>query len=85
MERPTYFVDEMVQGAFKTFKHEHLFEEKDGITTMTDKFVYTSPFGPLGKLADALFLKSYMTELLVKRNVVVKEFAEGGMWKDVLG
>lgn len=85
MQRPTYFVDEMVDGAFKSFKHEHLFEEMDGVTTMTDTFVYASPLGPLGKLADILFLEQYMTQLLVKRNEVVKEFAESGRWKEVLG
>lgn len=75
----------MVQGAFKSFWHEHRFQEADGITTMTDTFNYTSPLGPLGKLADVLFLEQYMTQLLVKRNVVVKEFAENGRWKEVLG
>jgi ligand-binding SRPBCC domain-containing protein len=84
MQRPTYFVDEMVQGAFKSFWHEHRFQEADGITTMTDTFTYTSPLGPLGKLADVLFLEKYMTQLLAKRNAVVKEFAENGRWKEVL-
>ena len=74
----------MVQGAFKSFKHEHHFEETDGITTMMDTFTYTSPLGPLGKLADVLFLEKYMTQLLAKRNAVVKEFAENGRWKEVL-
>lgn len=84
MQRPIYFVDEMVQGAFKSFKHEHRFQETDGITTMKDTFTYTSPLGVLGKLADALFLEQYMTQLLVKRNAVVKEFAESGRRKEVL-
>lgn len=29
---PHYFVDEMVSGAFKSFKHEHLFEVKGNYT-----------------------------------------------------
>ena len=85
MQRPTYFVDEMVQGAFKSFKHEHHFQETAGITTMMDTFVYASPLGLVGKLADTLFLEQYMTQLLAKRNEVVKEFAENGRWKEVLG
>ncbi len=85
MQRPDFFVDEMVQGAFKSFKHEHRFLETDGITNMMDKFTYTSPLGVLGKLADVLFLEQYMTQLLLKRNEVVKEFAESGRWKEVLG
>jgi len=43
---------------------------------MTDVFDYTSPYGFLGRLADALFLKRYMTNLLKERNSVIKAFAE---------
>src|SRR6478752_6011997 len=31
---PNYFVDEMVSGAFKRFKHEHHFEDDSGKTIM---------------------------------------------------
>lgn len=81
---PKYFVDEMVKGAFKEFKHEHHFAELNGGTLMTDVFDYTSPLGVLGRIADQLFLKSYMTELLTKRNRIVKEFAESERWKEIL-
>lgn len=83
-DRPNYFVDEMQKGAFKRFKHEHRFEELDGETLMTDIFDYQSPFGILGELADKLFLEKHMTELLIERNRIVKEFAESDRWKDVL-
>lgn len=73
---PFYFVDEMVSGAFKSFKHEHILKEQDGLTVLTDIFNYQSPYGILGKLADVLFLESYMKGLLLKRNNVVKQFAE---------
>lgn len=75
-EFPNRFTDEMVSGAFKQFKHEHIFTEEKGITIMTDVFDYTSPYGILGSVADALFLKRYMTNLLVERNRIVKEYAE---------
>ncbi|QOW09875.1 SRPBCC family protein [Kaistella flava (ex Peng et al. 2021)] len=83
-DRPKYFADEMVKGAFKEFKHEHHFAELNGGTLMTDFFDYKSPFGILGKLADELFLKRYMTELLTERNRIVKEFAESEKWKKFL-
>lgn len=84
-EAPYSFTDEMVSGAFKRFKHDHIFKvENDGVI-MTDVFDYTSPFGFLGKIADTLFLKKYMTKLLITRNETVKEFAETGKWKEVLG
>ena len=83
-DKPNYFVDEMQEGAFKEFKHEHHFTELNGETLMIDIFNYKSPFGILGELADRIFLEKYMTELLSKRNQVVKEFAESEKWKTVL-
>lgn len=83
-ESPNYFVDEMLKGAFKSFKHEHHFTEIKGGTLMIDIFVYTSPFGILGKLADTLFLEKYMTDLLLERNRVIKEVAESEKWKSIL-
>jgi len=73
---PHYFADEMVKGAFRRFKHEHTFKLEENVVVMTDSFDYESPFGILGKIADILFLEKYMTNLLVTRNAMVKEFAE---------
>ncbi|MFD2909407.1 cell division protein [Flavobacterium ardleyense] len=83
-ESPKYFADEMQQGIFKAFKHEHHFSEINGTTTMIDIFDYKSPLGILGKLADELFLKKYMTDLLIERNRIVKDFAESERWKEIL-
>ncbi len=71
-----YFVDEMEEGKFKTFKHEHFFEEENGITIMTDKLHYETPFGSLGKLFDVLFLKKHLTQFLLERNKILKKTAE---------
>lgn len=65
-DRPKYFADEMVKGAFQEFKHEHHFAELNGGTLMTDFFENKSPFGILGKMADNLFLKKYMTDLGIR-------------------
>lgn len=73
---PNYFVDEMVSGAFKSFKHEHIFQTENDKTLMVDKFYFQSPFGVFGKIANALFLKRYMTKLLMTRNTFLKQKAE---------
>ncbi len=83
-EMPDRFVDEMTKGIFAGFRHEHSFAFSDGQTVMTDNFDYQAPLGLLGKLANFLFLKSYMTRLLDERNAIVKEFAETDRWKEVL-
>jgi len=84
LKSPRFFVDEMTKGAFKSFRHEHLFDFQNEQTIMSDIFNFTSPLGPLGMVADKLFLTSYMTSLLVKRNAIIKEFAESERWKEVL-
>ncbi|UJF35966.1 SRPBCC family protein [Paenibacillus hexagrammi] len=74
-EAPRYFVDEQMKGAFKWFKHSMSLFPAGG-TQMIDIFVYESPLGILGKLADVLFLKRYMTQFLEKRNEFIKHAAE---------
>ncbi|MCG1036515.1 SRPBCC family protein [Polaribacter sargassicola] len=74
----------MVKGAFSEFKHEHYFNKSNNGTLTTDFFDYKSPLGILGKLADKLFLKKYMIELLTERNRIIKEFAESEKWKEVI-
>jgi len=71
-----YFVDEMEEGKFKTFKHEHFFEEKNGVTIMTDKLQYETPFGIIGKLFDVLFLKNHLIHFLLERNKTLKKVSE---------
>ncbi|WP_369014331.1 SRPBCC family protein [Flavobacterium anhuiense] len=71
-----YFVDEMEKGKFKSFKHEHFFEEENGFIIMKDKLQYETPFGIFGKLFDGLFLKRHLINFLLERNKVLKEISE---------
>ena len=75
-KNPDYFVDEMVSGAFKSFRHEHHFKKRGNKTIMADIFYFESPYGILGKLANWLFLERYMANLLRIRNAFLKEKAE---------
>lgn len=84
MDRPRSFVDTMLKGAFAYMKHTHLFEVSGTGTLMTDVFEYKSPLGVLGRMADSLFLKDYMTRLLINRNHEIKVVAESNRWKDLL-
>ena len=71
-----YFVDEMERGKFKSFKHEHFFEEENGFTIMKDKLQYETPFGIFGELFDVLFLEKHLTQFLIERNKTLKEVSE---------
>ncbi|MCM3576262.1 SRPBCC family protein [Mesobacillus subterraneus] len=76
MERPKKFVDIMVKGAFHSFVHTHQFLEKGEGTIMIDEFQYKSPFGPIGVLADKLFLERYMRNFIVSRAEALRDIAE---------
>jgi ligand-binding SRPBCC domain-containing protein len=71
------FTDEMLQGAFKSMWHQHIFQWNGNQTIMTDDFRYEVPFGVFGKLFDVVILKNYMTRLLKERNSIIKSVAEG--------
>lgn len=76
---PFYFVDEMVNGAFKKIYHQHVFTESGNTTTMTDIFEYAAPLGALGKLAEKLVLNRYLKNFLIERNNYIKLLAEQRM------
>ena len=84
LNRPLSFTDEMVNGAFKSFKHQHKFKTEGNETLVVDIFEFQSPLGLLGRLADVLFLKRYMMRLLQIRNGTIKSYAESDKWKTIL-
>jgi len=84
-ERPTHFQDVMISGAFSSMVHDHTFEEHPEGTLMKDRFEFTSPLGILGKIADWLFLASYMRRFIIRRNAVLKQLAESGNWSRYVG
>ncbi len=83
-DKPNYFRDEQIKGAFKSIYHEHKFEQIENKILMTDIFEFQSPFGILGNLFNKLILTKYLRNLLIDRNNIIKEFAETDKWKLVL-
>lgn len=81
---PDHFRDEMTKGAFKSIRHDHLFEESGGKTIMRDVFQFDSPYGILGIMFNKLILARYLRRLLIKRNQMIKEVAETEHWKEIL-
>ena len=75
-DRPRTFTDEMQRGAFKRWRHTHLFEPHGATTLMIDEVDYASPLGALGWVVDALYLRDYMTRLLLAHNDYIKRLAE---------
>lgn len=75
-DRPRLFVDEMIEGRFRSFKHIHEFFPLENGTLMRDTLVWTSPFGILGKIVDKLILEQHLRDLVTTRNANLKEIAE---------
>lgn len=44
---------------------------------MHDTVTFRSPFGPLGRLVDALFMREYMRRLITERNAILAAELEG--------
>jgi ligand-binding SRPBCC domain-containing protein len=84
MLRPGHFTDEMIQGDFKRFRHEHYFKQIDNGTIMIDVLEFESPYGIIGKLLNKFYLKKYLEQLLLKRNEVIKEYAESKKWVTII-
>jgi len=84
-EPPAYFQDAMVQGIFRFMNHDHFFRTlPSGLTEMKDVFRFTAPLPLLGPLAEIVFLRRYMRNLLHERNVVLKQIAESSDWQRYL-
>jgi ligand-binding SRPBCC domain-containing protein len=73
---PSFFVDEMVEGHFKRFRHEHRFRESGNQTTMLDQLTYEVPYGVIGQLFNFFFLKKYLRKFIVNRNLHLKKALE---------
>lgn len=84
MAKPFSFVDEMAEGDFKSFKHQHHFKQIENGIFMIDIVDFESPYGKLGSLLNTLYLTKYLRTLLESRNQFIKNVAESNKWKDLL-
>jgi ligand-binding SRPBCC domain-containing protein len=81
---PEFFEDVMVAGAFRSFRHRHLFIHADGVTRMEDQLEFAAPLPLLGRLAETLVLRRYLQCFLQARNAHIKHIAESEEWRKYL-
>lgn len=73
------FVDEQESGPFSRWVHEHDLEAADSKTTrIVDRVKYRLPFGPLGWVADALFVRRQVRSMFEYRRRLLPELLAGG-------
>lgn len=77
-EPPGFFVDEQRRGPFRSWRHEHRFTADGDDTVMRDTVEFAVPFGPVGRLVEALVLQRYMARLIDSRNRHLKETLDRG-------
>lgn len=65
------FVDVQLSGPYRSWRHTHEFEDAEGGTRMRDTVEYQLPFGPLGDLAHALFVRREVEGIFDHRNRVI--------------
>jgi ligand-binding SRPBCC domain-containing protein len=75
-EPPFFFQDRMTRGAFRFLEHDHLFEPDRSGTTMTDVLRFAAPLGPVGWVAERLFLAEHLRRFLETRGNLLKSMAE---------
>ena len=81
MERPAYFQDVMVEGIFRLMRHDRFFRSVSANETeVRDVFSFAAPVPVLGRVAEIVFLRRYMRNLLRERNASLKEIAESPEW-----
>lgn len=73
VREPAFFVDEQRFGPYRMWHHQHLFREIPGGVEMDDIVEYVLPFGPLGRLMHALFIRKQLKGIFDYRFRVLAE------------
>lgn len=73
VDEQEYFIDEMREGPFAEWHHEHRFEEVEEGTLIRDIVHYRVPLGPLGKLFHPLLVKKQIMALFTFRREEVSK------------
>jgi len=70
---PYRFVDVQLRGPYAFWHHTHDFRETDRGTVIEDTVRYALPFGPLGSIAHALFVKNDLDHVFSFRRKVIAD------------
>jgi len=77
-ERPRWFRDEMVEGPFAAFRHDHFFAPVEGGTRMQDELTFRMPAGAAGRLVGSLLVAPHLEHFVAERNRLLAEAARAG-------
>lgn len=66
------FVDSQLEGPYASWWHEHSFRADGARTVMTDRVYYAPPLGPLGRIANALFIRNELKGVFGYRAAIMR-------------
>ncbi len=71
------FVDEQERGPFNVWRHTHEFETRGDLVVIRDTVEYAVPWGPLGRLANMLFVDRTLQRIFDFRQATISRHLEG--------
>lgn len=78
-EPPRRFVDTQLKGPYSLWEHTHTFEaDGEGATVIHDRVRYAIPLGPIGALANLLFVRRDLRRIFDYRATAVERLAKIG-------
>jgi ligand-binding SRPBCC domain-containing protein len=70
------FVDIQLRGPYRSWRHTHEFEQRPDGTDVRDHVEYSLPFGPLGSLTHALFVRRDLEAIFTYRREIIERLLE---------
>ena len=71
------FIDVQLKGPYAMWRHTHTFVDVEGGTQLGDRVVYELPFGPLGRVVHAAFVRRQLAQIFDHRERVMRELFGG--------
>jgi ligand-binding SRPBCC domain-containing protein len=73
VKEPSYFIDNQISGPYRLWHHRHTFESCDEGVIMNDLIHYSLPFGIIGSIAHALFVKKKLSWIFNQRKTILEK------------
>src|SRR3954471_2523713 len=71
-EPESRFVDVQTKGPYRSWRHTHTFSDVPGGTLVRDRVEYEIPWGPLGELANRLFVARQLRRIFDFRRAAIE-------------
>ncbi len=68
-----FFIDDQRVGPYALWHHQHHFKAVEGGTEMTDILHYQVPFGPIGAIANWLFVERMVGDIFKHREAAIEK------------